>query len=424
MIKRARVTLNIFALLFCFSTVYSQQAFKDSTETYNYWAERGVIEMTYAYMHDYIASIDTLKNSKENKGYKDFYLNYIKDIDKKDVVNINSDFLSFNDFLIQNDWAVTSKKISEPLIEARNQSKTLNDAFFGKINNNNNSKFWDSKKKEVIENYNKELKSLSVKPEIDQVNPVSNPPVETITSKYYKRDPFIYRFIFLLVGFISGGLLIYFYTKFKIYSILFAEKEEYIKRIRVSEDYYLFRFISMVKVLKVSKDDKQIEIDSLKEKIKNSIKQNNDNLTANKDNFEEKSTIVDKIEQKSKDNLPVNAEWQGADVTLSKKVFYFSIPFDKGYFLDEFKTLNKEHNSFYKVEIIKENTGKLYFITGEFDKTALNDINGYLTPVCTILNIEDRLNANKIEFISPGIVTLFGDQWTIDKNNKVKIKLI
>ena len=162
MIKRARVTLNIFALLFCFSTVYSQQAFRDSTETYNYWAERGVIEMTYAYMHDYIASVDTIKNSKENKGYKDFYLNYIKDIDKKDVTNINSDFLSFNDFLIKNDWAVTSKKISEPLIVYKKEGKTLNDNFFNSININTKSGniFWNLKKKEIIESYNKELKSL------------------------------------------------------------------------------------------------------------------------------------------------------------------------------------------------------------------------------------------------------------------------
>lgn len=418
---RARFILNGIALICCFSSIYGQQTFKDSFETYKYWSERGVLEMTYAYMQDYISNVDTLKNVKDFKGFKDFRSIYIKDIENKAPANINSDFMSFNNFLLDNGWEKTSKRISVPLIENIRLNKVLDDNFFNGINTKADKTFWDLKKKEVINRYNDDLKSLKNKSVLNKDILVSDDKVETNDIKEKTNLNLLVKLLYFLAGLIIGILIIFFYTKHKIYSILFYEKGKYLQDLKESDDKYIFKFIGLVVELKKSKDNHKSKYEELEKKLNTKLTvQKEFSKPITQEQLKSNSLGENQNQEKNSNNT---VEWKGNDVVANKRIFYFSIPYEDGSFLDEYKLVSKEHNSFYKIEMINEKTGKLYFIPGEFDKTALNDINGYLAPVCSIDNIENRQQANRIEFLSPGTVHLHGDSWKIDINNKVRIKL-
>lgn len=121
--------------------------------------------------------------------------------------------------------------------------------------------------------------------------------------------------------------------------------------------------------------------------------------------------VVENFQEKSKD--------------LEKKLstLYFSIPEIDGKFKIENSTEHNDGSNFYGVEFEGNNTfGKLHFISGEFDKRAIDGIDFYLIPVCEIQNISLRKTANKIELIEPGEVFLNNDNWVVNPDKKVKIR--
>ena len=232
-------------------------------------------------------------------------------------------------------------------------------------------------------------------------------------------------FIILLIGFFIGALFIYVYSKSKIYSILSNEKHKYFDSLKDNNQKYLFKYIGLVRELKISKDEKKIERDEFleeKNNLKNELKKlklkdsKNDAIALSyqsespySDLNEISKPILLKIEDNS--NLP--------------NEIYFTIPEKDG----TFKTTNGKNiggdDSFYKIVIGNDKQkGKISFISGALDLRALDNIDYYLNPVCEIENIVDRMQAKKIKMINPGIVQLSGDTWKIDVNNKVKIRLI
>ena len=230
------------------------------------------------------------------------------------------------------------------------------------------------------------------------------------------------RFLYFFAGLLIGGGIIYYYSRLKIYSILRMEKSTY-KETLMHSQKGLFLYIRLVQKLKERKNEKKDIIEKLENEMSELKKKSNE---AGK-----KKDVAKLSEEQEKSIVSIRQELHVETVNNSQAIknpvhneFYFSIPYSDGSFLNEHKSIDKKHNSFYKIITESENSAELFFIPGELDRTALNDINGYLAPVCNIENIENRLNATKILLLKPGKVLLSDGRWKIDNNDKVKIQLI
>ena len=232
-----------------------------------------------------------------------------------------------------------------------------------------------------------------------------------------------------LPGVIAGGFLIYQYSKSRIYSILTNEKYKYFDDLKQDTGQNLllrkyFRYIGIVAKLKQSKDQKKDIIENNNMEIGQLKRQNEKLKTENERN--EKALAEQKI---TADNLASHRDRFNGDPGKSfrnnKTEIYFTIPEGDG----SFKTVNARNGQdidcFYKIVPDKGGQkGKLYFIPGDYDLRALDNIDYYLNPVCEIQNISDRTYARKISMTDPGSVIRRGDIWIVEENNKVKIKLV
>ena len=232
-----------------------------------------------------------------------------------------------------------------------------------------------------------------------------------------------------LVGLIVGALIVYFYSRQKIYKILIEERKRYNKEIKKGDKTYIFNYLELVDHLKLSKDNKKREIQRLSRE-QNPTRNNSSNeqynnldeiLPVNKEISDENINIVEKPEETSSKEIIWNI---AEEEKIKNSEFFFSIPFEDGTFLDLHKSEIKEQNSFYKIKLIGNNIGELHFLSGEYDKTALDDISGYLSPVCAIENIDKRLSAKRIIMKASGEVILSDGVWKINLNKKVKVELI
>ena len=50
------IAISIFFLIKC-NFLFAQKDLTDTAKTYEYWTKRGVIEIVYAYMNDYITTV-------------------------------------------------------------------------------------------------------------------------------------------------------------------------------------------------------------------------------------------------------------------------------------------------------------------------------------------------------------------------------
>jgi len=101
-------------------------------------------------------------------------------------------------------------------------------------------------------------------------------------------------------------------------------------------------------------------------------------------------------------------------VQPSIETYYFSIPESDGSF-DLDKSRSKGSDTFYKIEVDQSgSTGKLYYISSEFDRSAINNVDAYLKPACNIENIIDRPYAQGIKVLSPGKVSKYNNKWKIE----------
>ncbi len=243
----------------------------------------------------------------------------------------------------------------------------------------------------------------------------------------------IYVLLFIF-GIIIGALLVYFYTKKHIYSILSDEKSTYIKKLNQEEYSFVFKYIGLVYMLYLSKNGYKSKLDNLQQVLKEiQGRTNGEQIKSQKSNHKSDSEINLKDSKKAnnevaveQDYVPNNViEWKIEPEITQTNVLYFSIPEADG----SFKIVNgktiKEIDCFYKIEIDKNNQkGKLFFISSEFDSRALDNIDYYLNPVCEIENISDRTHAKKINVVDFGTVVLNGDTWKIESTKKLKIRLI
>jgi hypothetical protein len=238
-----------------------------------------------------------------------------------------------------------------------------------------------------------------------------------------------------LLGFIAGAALIYLFTRAKIFSILSNEKRKYIKDLNYDSEQTLFvrkffSYVGVVAMLKKSKDEKS-EIILKKNLEVRALKERNEDLRAEYSQKEKAlknrqvlsesplSPGVPPVSQQA--SQPVRPE----PVPPVKTEKFFTIPESDG----TFKLVNaksvQEIDCYYKIEPDKSGQyGRLYFIPGNYDMRALDNIDYYLNPVCEIQNIINRTNARKIVMTATGVVVRRGDHWKVEESNKVKIKLV
>jgi hypothetical protein len=239
--------------------------------------------------------------------------------------------------------------------------------------------------------------------------------------------------IWCLIGFfpgiIAGGFLIYQYSKSRIYSILAAEKYKYLDDLKLDNGQNLllrryFKYIGIVAKLKLSKDQKKNIIENNSREI-GQLKRQNEKLRAENEQNEKVITEQKITADKEASARDLFDGEPGKSFRTNKTEIYFTIPEEDG----SFKTVNARNGQdvdcFYKIVPDKSGQrGKLYFISGDYDLRALDNIDYYLNPVCEIQNISDRVYARNISMTDPGSVIKRGDIWKIEENNKVKIKLV
>ena len=234
-----------------------------------------------------------------------------------------------------------------------------------------------------------------------------------------------------LPGFLAGSILIYQYSRSKIYSILVTEKYKYLDNLKqdTSQNLFLrkcFKYVGIVAILKISKDEKKYAIgNSNKEIIQ--LKNQNEKLRSE---IEQKEKII--IDYKITANSQTSAReyydghpGKSHGISDAKPEIFFTIPESDGSFKSSNAKNGQDIDCFYKIVPDKsDQKGKLYFVSGDYDLRALDNIDYYLNPVCEIQNITDRTFARKILMTDPGIVVKRGDYWKIEDNCKVKIKLV
>jgi len=258
-----------------------------------------------------------------------------------------------------------------------------------------------------------------------------------------------------LLGFIAGALLIYIFTRAKIFSILSNEKRKYLRDLKYDSEQpllvkKLFSHIGIVAMLKKSKDEKTDIINTKNFELRE-LKERNEDLRAEYAQKVMKTRqVINEIPlspgaspvsnqggqpartespqggQPARTEAPQASQQNRQEPAPSVKTeIFFTIPESDG----TFKTVNarsvQEIDCYYKIEPDKTGQyGKLYFISGNYDMRALDNIDYYLNPVCEIQNIINRTNARKIVMTATGVVVRRGDHWKVEESNKVKIKLV
>jgi hypothetical protein len=420
-----------FPILLIFLVVpyglFSQFNFRDSAEAYNYWAQRGIIELIYSSMQDNPNQLTDIEKEGKNK----YNEKYIVEIDKENLTGIIKSFSEIEDFLNNNTYVKTSNSFFLPLKKAFEQKRPLNEQFFKVSNYYENPTNWNEKKTEILASYNNCMESLKPPMDLPQ-NKEKN--LEAIQHKPPDSKNIIvwfWRAIGFLLGLIAGGFLIYQYSKSKIYSILDNEKYRYLDRLKqdTNQSKFIkkfFKYIGVFALLKLSKNtkkntikdcNKQIaQLQSQVEKIQSENMQKGLIITDQRITEDIKSSKIENIDNKSV---------RSYGIPEASRDIFFTIPEIDG----SFKILNaknyKEIDCFYKISLDESGQrGKLHYLSGEYDLRALDNIDYYLNPVCEIQNIMSRTFARKIVMTGSGSVIKRGDYWTVEDNKKVKIELV
>lgn len=427
--KNSFIVLIVILLGFV-NTLSAQPQIKDSTEAYNYWAQRGIIEMVYAYMNDYFEAVtDTISTEKkknrkdERKGTNGYKENYILRIENEELAS----FETISTFLKSNSWGGTEKNLFQPLIKNYKENVNLDLNFFaakkpgsndlitiipGRTNNNTN---WHKKEQEIIDSYNSQLTALTekrIQKEKFKEEKIT-PPVEK-KDELYKQEKtkdskwvqwIIYLAIFIF-GILIGGWLVYILLKRRITKIL------------------------------DSVDEKKNKLESEKRKLKNnennnylvkSLKEENERLKRENSEFKQKESQLDNVTQKPdiEPETKNTHEWEVKQPKSLTRKLFFSMPESDGRFIVDNGESSNDGRKYFRIEYIEgSEIGELYYISGDRDKRAINRLESYLKPACDIDNITNADTATNIEFIKPGKVDLRNDSWVIDSDNKAKIKLL
>ena len=427
-----RYLFKRFLILVIFQIVpyslFSQINFKNSEEAYNYWTQRGIIEMIYSSMEDYS---NELKES-EKIGKLLYYEKYIDGIDKKELSEIVQSFQEIEQFLTNNSYEITARNIFLPLKHAYEQHKPFDNQFFKVPDYYENTQHWDKNRTELLAGYSNSINRLTPSNETRQkpVKKTENVPTEFSLEESIKVWDLILIGFFL--GLIIGAFVVYQYSKSKTYSILGSDKAKYLHYLKqdTRQNSLLrkyFKYLGILAMLKHSKDEKKEDLEMA---IMENVRLKKENRELKGEMQQNKGAITDPIMAPDKLHLHSGTDNEQLDknIRVTEDTFdelFFTIPEPDGSFIIINARNHKEIDCFYRIKMIESsNRGELDFISGEYDLRALENIDYYLNPVCEIQNISDRTFARQIMMTEPGSVTKRGDYWKIEDNNKVKIKLV
>ena len=440
---------------------FAQIQFNDSTEAYGYWAKKGVIEVIYAYMQDYVATVGEAKAKAEIVGKDKYFDEFIKDIDSKESLPT---FTQISKFLKNNSWDGAEKTLFNPIKRNFEKRKTLDRIFFNCTKpssddlvtfipgQNNLNKHWNTKINEILSKYNESLLSLNKEqPKVVESNPEptnfenNKPQTETKqpeekSKKNPKQIPwgiFLLYGSFLIAGIFIGGRIVFSISKRKIKAIINAGNESKYKDYLYADNErkFLFGYLRVVSFLQKQKDKYKIESKSL-----------NQNNSTKTDYLEQKISLLEKekrdllnknielnnkLEQKATQKKESNAESHYAKSESfnsqnqkNTSKLYFSMPESDGSFQISNGESSNDGKKYFRIEFKESSTkGELFYLSGDRDQRSINRLESYLKPVCEIENIANSSTATRIELIQSGKVTLINDSWVIDPANKVKIKL-
>ena len=436
--------ISIILLVKC-SFLFAQKEFSDSAKTYEYWTKRGIIEVLYAYMDDYITTVTDSSLPKEKKkdctneinGLKAYKKQFISQGNELEFDELSSKFDELSAFLVGNNWSGAEKNVLQPLISNYKAKKTLNSDFFTEIKPAGNEKStvipgysnkminWNKTVSRILSDYNEDLKKLKPKRNEEEITSGTSNTIKPTVSGGRSNPPVLksqnWEFV-LLIGFLSfiiGMIITFFLIKSRIYYLLDDDKETYKNSVQLG----LFSFLSMVSLLKKRKDDyknKVRELLSTIEKLEKKSKPENDITT---------KTSIDNVDtEKLKVNTDDSAksiEWDISKEVGNTSISYFSIPENDGRFIIEKGEQINDGSKYYKIEHRNNSDeGSLFYINSNQDKRAINRLDSYLKPVCDVDNIINAESASKIEVLKYGKVIKIADSWVIDTNHKVKIKLV
>jgi hypothetical protein len=443
-----RILILLIFLIKCNFLFCGEFEHKDSVEKYNYWAERGVIEVVYAFMMDYIATVtDTalpksqIKDCfKEEEGLLMFKNKFILDIEDNDVNEISYKLDNLSKFLKSNNWQSAEKNLLQPLMENLKLKKPLNSDFFKTSKTtrnesstfipgyNNNIKNWNIAVHRIITNYEISLSKNTNKadsPVVIEFPRTAEEEVGAGKTEEQDRRNYNWTLLFLLgiLLFIIGGLLVYFVNKSIIYEIIGDDVLTYLERSH-KPLFGMFTYLSFVRLLK---EDKDLFISQLNKIKENSDKRQEVKLTSVEIKQSEKKEIL--LDEPTVLKEPIETskvvEWDLSKKKTEELCLYFSIPEIDGRFNIDRGEITESEMKFYKVIYNSSSEqGKLFFIHTTMDKRAINNWETYLKPVCDIDNFINIKESVSIQLIKPGIVFQISNNWVIDPDNKVKIKLV
>jgi len=454
-----KVIILILIIVGYVQVSFAQIQLKDSTEAYNYWANRGIIEAVYAYMNDYIVTVGEANSQAEIQGKGKYFNEVINGIESKETLPT---FIKISTLLKANSWIGAEKTLFSPLKKNFDNKTPLNELFFkskkpgsndlitvipGKKNKNEN---WDTKTKEIIFNYNTTLGGFAKEkpgklpeksPEPSSFdNPISKPEIqernisEKITPKQIPLKSYLVFASIFFIGLIVGGWLIFVISKKKIYSILDVEKHHYIKKYLNNGERFIFKYIGVVYILKKQKDlyknesesngrSKGYELINLENKISRLENEKKELLDENNElgkQIEEK--CAGSIRKTGYDNpKPLNSKYEAPPKMMK---LFFNMPKSDGSFqMSNGEPLN-DGKKYFKIEFEdSSNCGELFYLPSERDQKAINRLESFLKPVCDIENISNDTTATKIELIQSGKVSLINSGWIINPDKKIKIRL-
>lgn len=430
----------LFPLIFLVgitNIVFAQPQVKDSSEAYNYWAQRGIIEMLSTYMKDQESRFKLSAEEKEGiQKYESRKESSLNTIESTTVF-----ITEIPELLQNNSWKSTYKLVFLPLKNKFDNNVLLNSNFFSidaKSGGQYTSDNWKKQQEEILSNYSSALEKFAERHKTQE--PVVSQPIVKEKQEQDASEPFNRHnknsnvdwlkwtkyFGIFLIGLLLGGSLVFFISKRKIYSILDFEKDKYLHDLRLSGETFIFKYIGLFYVLKKRKEDYKNEIDGkngdksnilLKEQIETlkrenlKLKQLNDASTKQIQSIDEKKSSTQ--------------EWNIEKPQKTKQKLFFSMPENDGSFIIDNGEPSNDGRKYFRIEFFEDSeNGDLFFIPSERDKRAINRLESYLKPVCEIENIANAENATRIEFISPGKVNSRNNRWLIESDNKVKIKLI
>ena len=465
--RRFRLKVIILVLIGFAQMTFAQTQFRDSTEAYEYWAQRGVIEAVYAFMEDYIETVDDKTvNKAEITAKKDFYDKFIKNIESKDSL---PDLNQIEDFLNNNSWKGTKNKVFTPLKKNIDKSTPLEQDFFNCTKpgedipvttipgHANKCRNWNATTNDVIDKYNKALKTLEKKtsnkfenigvlnvPQDDEgidaiTDDAETDKEERIANQEEGSSNILIRILGIilialcvfLIGLLFGSWLIYRLSKKRIYSILKMEKNNYLNEYSYNNKRFAFKYIEIVHILRDRKNLHKEENENIKKKLATLQDELEKQKKENKQLLEENISLGEELENKNIDNKSNISEEKTAhqEVMVTEKPEkhinkYFSMPNNDGSFNISNGDDVNDGKKYYKIKYEEaSNQGELFYLSSDRDQKSINRLEALLKPVCDIENISNADKATSIELIKSGKVSLIDDKWVIDTNNKVKIKI-